>query len=145
MEAERKLEATEQNLVRVNDVLAEIRRQISLDRAPGQEGRALQAPARDRSACSSSRSRPRSARELAAELEAARRRALTALRDAAAAAEARLAEREAALEGRRLELAERERLVVEGNELALPAAQRASRSSRARSATSGASARRWPR
>ena len=115
VEAERKLEATEQNLVRVRDVLAEIRRQISsIERQAKKAARYKRLREIQRVLELSLASEERAG--LTAELEAAGAR-LTALRDAAAAAEARLAEREAALEGRRLELAERERLVVEGNEL----------------------------
>jgi chromosome segregation protein len=115
VEAERKLEATEQNLVRVRDVLGEIRRQISsIERQAKKAARYKRLREIQRVLELSLASEERAA--LTAELEAAGAR-LTALRDAAAAAEARLAEREAALEGRRLDLAERERLVVEGNEL----------------------------
>jgi len=115
VEAERKLEATEQNLVRVRDVLGEIRRQISsIERQAKKAARYKRLREIQRVLELSLAAEERAA--LTAELEAAGAR-LTALRDAAAAAEARLAEREAALEGRRLELAERERLVVEGNEL----------------------------
>jgi chromosome segregation protein len=114
-EAERKLEATEQNLVRVRDVLAEIRRQISsIERQAKKAARYKRLREIQRVLELSLAAEERAA--LSSELEAAGAR-LTALRDAAAAAEARLAEREAALESRRLELAERERLVVEGNEV----------------------------
>jgi chromosome segregation protein len=115
VEAERKLEATEQNLVRVRDVLAEIRRQISsIERQAKKAARYKRLREIQRVLELSLASEERAS--LTGELAAAGAR-LTGLRDAAAAAEARLAEREAALEGRRLELAERERLVIEGNEL----------------------------
>jgi chromosome segregation protein len=115
VEAERKLEATEQNLVRVRDVLAEIRRQISsIERQAKKAARYKRLREIQRVLELSLAAEERAA--LTAELEAAGAK-LGSLRDAAAAAEARLVEREAALEGRRLELAERERRVVEGNEL----------------------------
>ena len=115
VEAERKLEATDQNLVRVRDVLAEIRRQISsIERQAKKAARYKRLREIQRVLELSLASEERAA--LTAELEGAGA-SLTGLRDAAAAAEARLAEREAVLESRRLELAERERLLVEGNEL----------------------------
>ncbi len=114
VEAERKLEGTEQNLVRVRDVLGEIRRQISsIERQAKKAARYKRLREIQRVLELSLASEERTA--LSAELADAGTR-LTALRDAAAAAEARLAEREAALERRRLELTERERLLVEGNE-----------------------------
>jgi chromosome segregation protein len=117
VEAERKLEATETNLVRVRDVLAEIRRQISsLERQAKKAARYKRLREVQRVLELSLAAEERAA--LAAEMEGAGAR-LGALREAAAAAEARLAEREALLESRRLELAERERLLVEGNEALL--------------------------
>ncbi len=117
LEAERKLEGTDQNLVRVRDVLAEIRRQIgSIERQAKKAARYKRLREVQRVLELSLAADERAA--LCAELEAGGAR-LASLRDAAAAAEARLGEREAALEGRRLELAERERLLVEGNELLL--------------------------
>jgi len=117
VEAERKLEGTEQNLVRVRDVLGEIRRQIgSIERQAKKAARYKRLREVQRVLELSLAAEERAA--LGAEMEAAGMR-LGALRDAAAGAEARLAEREAALEQRRLELAERERLLVEGNEALL--------------------------
>ena len=113
-----------------------------LDRAPGQEGRALQAPAR---APAPARALARGRRARAARRGArGGRRPPRGARDAAAAAETRLAECEAALEGRRLALAERERRWSRATRRSSSCAA-GSRSSRARSPTSGASARRWPR
>ena len=131
-EAERKLEATDQNLVRVNDVLGEIRRQIAT--------RSSARPRRPRatggcttcSGCSSSPSPPTSGPRCSAR---SRRRAAGALaaRDAAAAAETRLAECEARLRGeaRRARRGRARRRRAERG--ALPGARRASRSSRAAS------------
>ena len=117
VEAERKLEGTDQNLVRVRDVLGEIRRQIgSIERQAKKAARYKRLREVQRVLELSLAAEERAA--LGAEMEAAGMR-LGALRDAAAAAEARLAERETALEERRLELAERERLLVEGNEALL--------------------------
>jgi chromosome segregation protein len=117
LEAERKLEGTDQNLVRVRDVLGEIRRQIgSIERQAKKAARYKRLREVQRVLELSLAAEERAA--LCTELEAGGAR-LASLRDAAAAAEARLGEREAALEGRRLELAERERLLVEGNELLL--------------------------
>jgi chromosome segregation protein len=113
-EAERKLEATEQNLVRVSDVLGEIRRQISsIERQARKAARykrlrellrvlELSLAADDR-------------QDLLAEMERGRGR-LATLRDATTAAEARLGERESALAARRLELAEWERSIGQANE-----------------------------
>ena len=117
VEAERKLEATEQNLVRVRDVLGEIRRQIgSIERQAKKAARYKRLREVQRVLELSLAAEERAA--LTAELEAALAR-LGALRDAATAGEARLAEREAALEERRLELTDRERRLVEGNETLL--------------------------
>jgi chromosome segregation protein len=116
-EAERKLESTDQNLTRVRDVLAEIRRQIgSIERQAKKAARYKRLREVQRVLELSLAADERQA--LGAELEAAGVK-LGALRDAAAATEARLGEREAALEQKRLELAERERLLVEDNEVLL--------------------------
>ncbi len=113
-EAERKLEATEQNLLRVSDVLAEIRRQIaSLERQARKAARYKRLQARVQLLELSLAADDR--RELLAEVEAAGRR-LTLLRDEEQAGELRLAERETGLERVRLELAERERAVVASSE-----------------------------
>ncbi len=113
-EAERKLEGTEQNLVRVRDVLYEIRRQIgSLERQARKAAQYKRLRELQRAAELSLAADER--RELAAAQLAGRERAVL-LRDAVSAAETRLAEREVALEARRLGLAERERELVQGNE-----------------------------
>jgi len=114
-EAERKLEATEQNLVRVSDVLGEIRRQISsLERQARKAARFKRLRERLRLLEISLAADDR--RALAGEMADAAGR-LARQRDEAAAAEARLAEREAELERLRLELGERERAVVSGSEV----------------------------
>lgn len=106
-EAERKIEATEHNLVRVNDVLGEIRRQIgTLERQARKAARYKRLREMQRLLDLSLAADER--RELEAGLATARS-SLTALRDEAAGLETRLAERELALEQARLELAERER------------------------------------
>ena len=113
-EAESKLKSTDQNLLRVKDVLGEIRRQLSsierqAKRAAQFKWLREQQRVLELSLASEERAR------LLGELESGRGR-LTALRDEATAAEARLAEREAGLEQRRLDLAERERILSQGNE-----------------------------
>jgi chromosome segregation protein len=113
-EAERKLEATEQNLVRVSDVLTEIRRQIaSLERQARKAARYKRL--RERAKLLELSLAADDRRALEAEIEAAGRR-LTGQRDEAQGAELRLAEREAGLERGRLELTERERAVVASSE-----------------------------
>ncbi len=113
-EAERKLEATEQNLVRVTDVLGEIRRQISsIERQAKKAARFKRLREVQRVLELSLASDERM--QLLGEVEEARGR-LVGLRDAATESEARLAERDADLETRRNELAERERVLSEGNE-----------------------------
>jgi chromosome segregation protein len=113
-EAERKLQATEQNLVRVSDVLGEIKRQISsIERQARKAARYKKLREIQRVLELSLAVDER--RELLAEIEGARGR-LTSLRDVATAAETRLAQREAALEERRVDLAERERILSQGSE-----------------------------
>jgi chromosome segregation protein len=113
-EAERKLEGTEQNLVRVRDVLGEIRRQISsLERQAKKAAAYKRLRELQRVVELSLASEERGA--LAAEIEQARGRA-SAVRDRVAAVEANLAEREAAAAEKRIALAVRERELAHGNE-----------------------------
>jgi chromosome segregation protein len=113
-EAERKLEGTEQNLVRVRDVLAEIRRQISsLERQAKKAAVYKRLRELQRTVELSLASEER--RELASEIERARGR-VTQVRDQLAGVEANLAEREVEVAEKRLALAERERDLAQGNE-----------------------------
>jgi chromosome segregation protein len=113
-EAESKINSTEQNLLRVTDVLTEIRRQISsIERQARKAARYKQLRETLRVLELSLAADDR--RELAAEIEAAGRR-LGTLRDEVTALEARLAERELALQEKRIELAECERLLSQGGE-----------------------------
>jgi len=113
-EAERKLEATEQNLVRVSDVLGEIRRQIgSLERQARKAARYKRLRETQRLLELSLAADER--RALAEALDEGRR-ALEARRDELTALEAGVAERELELEKRRLALAERERALHQGDE-----------------------------
>jgi len=113
-EAERKLEGTEQNLVRVKDVLGEIRRQISsLERqakkaAAYKRLRELQRTV-ELSLASEERQR------LAAEIEEARSHA-TQVRERVTGVEANLAERENEVAAKRIALVERERDLAQGSE-----------------------------
>lgn len=113
-EAERKLQATEQNLIRVSDVLGEIKRQISsIERQARRAARYKKLREIQRVLELSLAVDER--RELLAEIEGARGR-LTSVRDAATAVETHLAQRDAALETRRVDLAERERILSQGSE-----------------------------
>ena len=113
-EAERKLEGTEQNLVRVRDVLGEIKRQISsLERQAKKAAAYKRLRELQRVVELSLASEER--RELALAIEQARVR-VTAVRDQVAAVEANLAEREAEVAEKRISLAERERELAHGNE-----------------------------
>lgn len=106
-EAERKIEATEQNLVRVNDVLGEIKRQMgSLERQARKAARHKRLKETQRLLELSLAADER--RELAARCHAEAQR-LAQRRDEITALDARTAERELALEQRRIELAEHER------------------------------------
>ncbi len=113
-EAESKIKSTEQNLLRVNDILTEIRRQIgSIERQARKAAKykrlretlrvlELSLAADDR-------------RALAAGIEQARA-GLQQLRDGVTAGETRLAERELGVENKRIELAECERILTQGSE-----------------------------
>ena len=114
-EAESKIEATEQNLVRVSDVLGEIRRQIgSLERQAKKAARYKRLREAQRLLELSLAADDRA--ELLGQIEELRRR-FGSLRDQGLVLEARVSERELALEAARLELAERERVVNQGNEV----------------------------
>ena len=116
-EAERKLESTGRNLLRVRDILGEIRRQISsIERQARRAARYKRLREMQRHLDLSLSADERA--DLQAELKAGRAR-LTELRNAAAAAESRLAECESGLEQSRLALAERERILSQGNEALL--------------------------
>ena len=113
-EAERKLESTEQNLLRVTDVVSEIRRQIgSIERQARKAARYKRLRESQRLLELSLASDDRDAL-----LEKLRegRRGSEELRDAVAAAEARLAEQEARLVQEREGLGAHERAVNEGSE-----------------------------
>jgi chromosome segregation protein len=113
-EAESKLKSTDQNLLRVRDVLGEIRRQISsIERQAKKAAQFKRFREQQRVLELSLASEERA--ELLGALEGGRGR-LQGLRDEAIAAEARLAEREAGLEQKRLDLADRERILSLGNE-----------------------------
>jgi len=116
-EAESKIRSTEQNLLRVTDVLAEIRRQINaIERQAKKAARykRLRETWRvlDLSLAADDR------RELVAEAADARERQ-RGLLARVTGLEARLAERELALEQRRLELAECERVLSQDTEVLL--------------------------
>lgn len=113
-EAESKIASTEQNLVRVNDVLGEIRRQISsLERQAKKAARykRLQETLRvlDLSIARDERN------DLVAAVESAGTR-LREMRDNATALELRVSERETHLEERRIAVAESEKAVSRGSE-----------------------------
>lgn len=108
-EAERKIEATEQNLVRVNDVLGEIRRQIgTIERQAKKAARYKRLRESQRLLELSLAADERA--ELVQRLEDGGR-LFVQHKDEATALDARVAERELALEQRRLEMAERERVL----------------------------------
>ncbi|HBZ72069.1 MAG TPA: chromosome segregation protein SMC [Deltaproteobacteria bacterium] len=114
-EAESKIEATEQNLVRVSDVLGEIRRQIgTLERQAKKAARYKRLRETQRLLELSLAADDRA--DLVGQIEDLRRR-FASLRDQGLVLEARVSERELALEAARLELAERERVVNQGNEV----------------------------
>ena len=116
-EAESKMQSTEQNLLRVTDILSEIRRQIaSIERQAKKAARykRLRETVRvlDLSLAADGRA------ELLAETEAATR-SRQALRDDVTALETRLAQRELETQQKRVERAESERLLSEGSEVLL--------------------------
>ena len=114
-EAESKIEATEGNLLRVNDVLSEIRRQIgSIERQARKAARYKRLREMQRLLDLTLSAEER--RELLQGVAEAQARLLER-RERATALETRLAERELALERERLELGERERVLNQGNEL----------------------------
>ena len=113
-EAESKMRSTEQNLTRVNDVLGEIRRQIStLERQAKKAARYKRLQETQRVLELSL-----AADERAALLEEVEREsgALTTLQDQVTTLEAQLAERELAAEQHRIALAEAEKAVTAGAE-----------------------------
>ncbi len=116
-EAESKIAATEQNLLRVTDVLAEIRRQIgSIERQARRAARYKRLRETLRVlelslACDERR-------DLDAAVQEARR-ALAELQGDVTGLETRIAERELSVQEKRLALAERERLLSQGTEALL--------------------------
>ena len=113
-EAESKMKSTEQNLVRVNDVLGEIRRQIStLERQAKKAARYKRLQETQRVLELSL-----AADERAALLEEVERESgsLGALRDQTTQLETNLAERELAVQEKRIALAEAEKAVTAGAE-----------------------------
>jgi len=114
-EAESKIEATEQNLVRVSDVLGEIRRQIgTLERQARKAARYKRLRETQRLLELSLAADDRT--DLLAQIEEVRRH-FGSLRDQSLGLEARVSERELTLEAARLEMTERERVVNQGNEV----------------------------
>jgi chromosome segregation protein len=114
-EAERKLQATEQNLVRVTDVLGEIRRQInSIERQARKAARYKRLRETQRVLELTLAADER--RELVEGMDAVRQ-TVASRRDEVAALGANLAERELTLEKHRLALTERERILHQGDEV----------------------------
>ncbi len=114
-EAESKIEATEGNLLRVNDVLTEIRRQIgSIERQARKAARYKRLRETQRLLDLSLAADER--RDLLEGVTQAQAR-LVERRERVTALETRLAERELALEQARLELVERERALGQGSEV----------------------------
>ncbi len=113
-EAERKIASTEQNMVRVSDVLGEIRRQInSIERQAKKAARYKRLREFMRGLDLSVASDQR--KDILEEVAGAQRR-FDELQDEAAALELELSERELALEQHRLQLAEREKVLNAGSE-----------------------------
>jgi chromosome segregation protein len=113
-EAESKIESTQQNLLRVSDVLAEIRRQISsIERQARKAARYKRLRETLRVLELSLAADERREIESAAQASDAE---LRTLRDRATAEELRLSERELAIQNERIALAECERALSSGNE-----------------------------
>jgi chromosome segregation protein len=113
-EAESKIKSTEQNLLRVTDVLGEIRRQISSIERQARKAshfKRLRESLRVLELSMAADDR----RVLLAEIDTARAR-LTEFNDEVTALETSLAERELASQQKRIELAEWERVLSEGSE-----------------------------
>ena len=116
-EAEGKIASTEQNLLRVTDVLGEIRRQIaSIERQARKAARYKRLRETLRVLELSLASDER--RGFTETLERAQRELLT-LRDGLTALETRVAERELSVQGKRIELTECERVLTQGSEALL--------------------------
>lgn len=116
-EAESKIQSTEQNLLRVTDILSEIRRQIaSIERQAKKAARYKQwretVRVLDLSLAADDRA------ELLAETKAAARR-LEALRDDVTALETQVAQRELATQQKRIERTESELVLSQGGEVLL--------------------------
>jgi len=113
-EAESKIKSTEQNLLRVSDVLGEIRRQInSIERQAKKAARFKRL--RETSRVLEMSIAVDDRRGLLEEIESAGQKHRR-LSDEVTALETRLAEREAAIEEHRIELAECERVLSQGSE-----------------------------
>ncbi|MBW2448306.1 MAG: chromosome segregation protein SMC [Deltaproteobacteria bacterium] len=113
-EAESKIKSTEQNLLRVNDVLGEIRRQISSIERQARKAERFKRMREslrvlDLSLAADDR------RALQAEIAAAQTE-LTTLSDEVTALETNASERELTIQEKRIELAECERVLSEGSE-----------------------------
>ena len=113
-EAEGKIKSTEQNLDRVNDILGEIRRQISsLERQARKAARYKRFKETQRIL---ELSLARDERSELLELSSGAQDRVTGLRDAVTVLSTRLAERELALEEKRIALTEAEKAVSKGSE-----------------------------
>ena len=114
VEAERKIQATEQNLVRVNDVLNEIRRQInSIERQARKAARykRLREIVRTLDISLSQEDR----KQLLAEIESVRN-SVSGMADQASSLEIELSQKELSLEETRLAITEREQAMNQGAE-----------------------------
>ena len=114
-EAESKIKSTEQNLVRVKDVLRRDQPADQFARAPGEEGRALQAAARD-AAHPRAVARGRRAQRISSSSVGEAKGRMVQLKDAVTALSTQLAERELAVQEKRIALAEAEKAVSRGAE-----------------------------